>query len=533
MRKSIGWALEYFKTNKIETFLSFILLLLANVFQKTTIYQKYNEFITHVSNRNLEGAWRLVLFIMGIHIVLFIVQTMYAMYGHYMRPRFMRFYKDKVVSFIMERCEMGCMNIPASTMVNHIVQGPRMGHSMVRHVVMDILPLAVTHIATLGHLLYNYAGLGLWTLVATVLVILFASWFAKRETQFMYNENEYQQRIHAHIDHMMQRLFDIYTQNNAAFEYDKMNELEDDQWTLKQKRLTNIATLQTTVEVISLVFVAGALYFIYKGVRDGHVDTTSAGVMVFQIIFFAQSFSMIGRHILQSHQEYVEMDVINQFILSFPAYAKSSSDLEITKGKIEADVRSFQYTDRSAPMAIKLTIEPHKLTFLTGNSGAGKSTFFRLLLGFYPHYTGTLKIDGLDIREFSPTSLRRHISFVNQTPYIRPESTMDNILYGNPDVHYANHIIMAYAEIQTLLSTLLVDTKCDEMSGGQKQCIGIIRAICRKAPIMLLDEPTSAMNATLAMQMMGLLQRVSRHKTIILITHDRSLFHYAHEVIHL
>jgi ABC-type bacteriocin/lantibiotic exporter with double-glycine peptidase domain len=268
-------------------------------------------------------------------------------------------------------------------------------------------------------------------------------------------------------------------------------------------------------------------------VRDGHVDTTSAGVMVFQIIFFAQSFSMIGRHILQSHQEYVEMDVINQFILSFPAYAKSSSDLEITKGKIEADVRSFQYTDRSAPMAIKLTIEPHKLTFLTGNSGAGKSTFFRLLLGFYPHYTGTLKIDGLDIREFSPTSLRRHISFVNQTPYIRPESTMDNILYGNPDAHYANHIIMAYAEIQTLLSTLLVDTKCDEMSGGQKQCIGIIRAICRKAPIMLLDEPTSAMNATLAMQMMGLLQRVSRHKTIILITHDRSLFHYAHDVIHL
>jgi ABC-type dipeptide/oligopeptide/nickel transport system ATPase component len=64
-------------------------------------------------------------------------------------------------------------------------------------------------------------------------------------------------------------------------------------------------------------------------------------------------------------------------------------------------------------MAIKLTIEPHKLTFLTGNSGAGKSTFFRLLLGFYPPYTGTLKIDGLDIREFSPTSLRRHISFVN------------------------------------------------------------------------------------------------------------------------
>ena len=65
MRTSIEWALEYFKANKIETFLSFILLRLANVFQKTTIFQKYNEFITHVSNRNLEGAWRLVLFIMG------------------------------------------------------------------------------------------------------------------------------------------------------------------------------------------------------------------------------------------------------------------------------------------------------------------------------------------------------------------------------------------------------------------------------------------------------------------------------------
>ena len=531
MRTSIGWALEYFKSNKIETVLSFILLLLANVFQKTTIYQKYNEFITHVSNRNLESAWKIVLFIMGIHIVLFIVQTMYAMYGHYMRPRFMRFYKDKVISFIMERCELGCMNIPASTMVNHIVHGPRMGHSMVRHVVMDILPLAVTHIATLGHLLFNYSELGIWTLAATVIVILLASWFAKRETQFMYNENEYQQRIHSHIDHMMQRLFDIYTQNNANFEYEKMNELEEDQWTLKQKRLTNIATLQTTVEVLSLIFVAGALYFIYKGVKDAHVDTTSAGVMVFQIIFFAQSFSMIGRHILQSHQEYVEMDVINQFILSFPEYTKSSTDLQITKGKIEADIQSFQYTKDSQLMTIKMTIEPQKLTILTGNSGAGKSTFFRLLLGFYPHYSGTMKIDGLDIREYSPSSLRRHISFVNQTPYIRPEGTMENIFYGNDDTQYANHIIIAYAEIQALIKTLLVDNNCDAMSGGQKQCIGIIRAICRKAPIMLLDEPTSAMNSTLAIQMMNLLQRVSKHKTIILITHDRSLFHYAHDVI--
>jgi ABC-type bacteriocin/lantibiotic exporter with double-glycine peptidase domain len=532
MSTSLGWALEYFKTNKVETLLSFVLLLLANVFQKTTIYQKYNEFITHVSNRNLSSAWRLVLFIMGIHVVLFIVQTMYAMYGHYMRPRFMRFYKEKVVSFIMDRCELGCMHIPASTMINHIIHGPRMGHSMVRHVVMDMLPLAVTHVATLGHLLYNYRELGAWTLGATVVVILIASWFAKRETAFMYNENEYQQRIHAHIDHMMQRLFDIYTQNNASFEYDKMSELEDEQWTLKQKRLTNIASLQTTVELVSLLFVAGALYLLYTGVRDGHVGTTSAGVVVFQIIFFAQSFSMIGRHILQSHQEYVEMDVINQFIQSFPDYAKSSTDLRITKGQIEVDIKSFQYTDSSPLIAMKMTIEARRLTILTGNSGVGKSTFFRLLLGFYPHYAGTLRIDGYDIRAYSPSSLRRHISYVNQTPYIRPEGVMENILYGNDDPDYARHVILAY-DIQALIQALPTDANSDAMSGGQKQCIGIIRAICRKAPIVLLDEPTSAMNAVLAMQMMSLLQRVSKHKTIVMITHDQSLFHHAHHVVQL
>ena len=532
MSRSLGWALEYFKTNKIETLLSFILLLLANVFQKTTIYQKYNEFITHVSNRNLSSAWQIVLVIMGIHVVLFIVQTMYSMYGHYIRPRFMRFYKEKVVSFIMDRCELGCMNIPASNMSNHIIHGPRLGHAMIRHIVMDMLPLAVTHVATLGHLLFNYRELGMWTLVTTILVILIASWFAKRETKLMYDENEYQLRIHSHIDHMMQRLFDIYTQNNASFEYNKMTELEDEQWTLKQKRLTNIASLQTTVELISLLFVAGALYFIYAGVKGEHVNTTSAGVMVFQIIFFAQSFSMIGRHILQSHQEFVEMDVINQFIMSFPAYAKSSNDLQIKKGRIDVDIRSFQYTDSSPLITMKMTIDAERLTILTGNSGVGKSTLFRLLLGFYPHYVGTMKIDGLDIREYSPSSLRRHISYVNQTPYIRPESTMDNILYGNDDPQYANHAILAY-DIQRLIQTLLIDTHSDQMSGGQKQCIGIIRAICRKAPIMLLDEPTSAMNSVLAIQMMTLLQRVAKHKTIIMITHDRSLFHYAHQVVQL
>jgi ABC-type bacteriocin/lantibiotic exporter with double-glycine peptidase domain len=254
--------------------------------------------------------------------------------------------------------------------------------------------------------------------------------------------------------------------------------------------------------------------------------------MVFQIIFFAQSFSMIGRHILQCHQEYVEMDVINQFILSFPAYAKSSKDLVITKGKIDVDIKSFQYTESSPLISMEMTVESQQLTILTGNSGVGKSTFFRLLLGFYPHYLGTMKIDDLDIREYSPSSLRKHISYVNQVPYIRPENTMANILYGNDDAKYANHILVAY-DIHKFLKTLQVDTNSDAMSGGQKQCIGIIRAICRKAPIMLLDEPTSAMNADLAIQMMNLLKRVSKHKTVIMITHDRSLFHYAHRVIQL
>jgi ABC-type bacteriocin/lantibiotic exporter with double-glycine peptidase domain len=388
-------------------------------------------------------------------------------------------------------------------------------------------------VATLGHLLVSYRDLGLWTLATTVIVVLISSWFAKRETLFMYNENEYQQRIHSHIDHMMQRLFDIYTQNNATFEYNKMNELEDEQWTLKQKRLTNIASLQTTVELVSLLFLAGALFFIYKGVKNGNVNTTSAGVMVFQLIFFAQSFSMIGRHILQCHQEYVEMDVLNQFILSFPDYTKSSADLHITKGKIEADIKSFQYTESSPLITMNVTVEPQMLTIMTGNSGVGKSTFFRLLLGFYPHYTGTMKVDGLNIREYSPSSLRRHISYVNQTPYIRPDSTMANILYGNDDVQYAKHVISTYDEINTIIKTLLTDTNSDEMSGGQKQCIGIIRAICRRAPIMLLDEPTSAMNSELAIRMMNLLVRVSKHKTIVMITHDQSLFHFAHSVIRL
>jgi ABC-type bacteriocin/lantibiotic exporter with double-glycine peptidase domain len=174
-----------------------------------------------------------------------------------------------------------------------------------------------------------------------------------------------------------------------------------------------------------------------------------------------------------------------------------------------------------------------KIIGITGISGKGKSTFVKLLVKLYRPNGGTIYIDGVDISEVDPSYLRKHITYVNQSSKLFDTKIIENILYGCSD-HDAcyGHLdeIVKYPKIAELYKNLdfhngKVGNLGEKLSGGQRQITNIIGGLVNPSKILILDEPTNALDPKLKEEIIQLISDFKEHKKcIIIITHDRDVY---------
>ena len=189
----------------------------------------------------------------------------------------------------------------------------------------------------------------------------------------------------------------------------------------------------------------------------------------------------------------------------------------------------FSYPSRPQHAVLadfSLAVEPGQTVALVGPSGAGKSTVFQLLQRFYDIEGGSLRVDGIDVRELALDDLRRHIAVVPQEATIFSGSVLDNIRYGRPDASEDEARSAARAARVEDFVLRLPDgynTEVGErglrLSGGQRQRLAIARAILKDAPLLLLDEATSALDAESERAVQSALETAMRGRTTIVIAH--------------
>jgi ATP-binding cassette subfamily B protein len=197
------------------------------------------------------------------------------------------------------------------------------------------------------------------------------------------------------------------------------------------------------------------------------------------------------------------------------------------KGKIEFDHVSFSY-DSNQPVLndLSLKIEPGQLAALVGPTGAGKTTIASLLPRFYEPRSGEIRIDGTDIRRFKQKSLREQISFVLQESLLFRATVAENIAYGKPNATHDEIVRAAkLANADEFIDRMPdgYDTMIGErgvtLSGGQRQRVTIARAIIRDSPILILDEPSTGLDAASEKLVFDALENLMEGKTSIVIAH--------------
>jgi ATP-binding cassette, subfamily B, bacterial len=208
------------------------------------------------------------------------------------------------------------------------------------------------------------------------------------------------------------------------------------------------------------------------------------------------------------------------------------------RGRIELDDVSFSYgPDQEILKNINLTIEPGQVAALVGPSGAGKTTLVGLIARFYDPEAGSVRIDGKDVRTFKQRSLRQRISFVLQDTLLFHTTVWQNIAYGRPEasrdeIIRAAQLANAHEFIEQMPEgyDTLVGERGATVSGGQRQRIAIARAIVRDAPILILDEPSSGLDANSEQLVFEALERLMRKKTCVVIAHRLSTIQRADSI---
>jgi ABC-type multidrug transport system fused ATPase/permease subunit len=197
------------------------------------------------------------------------------------------------------------------------------------------------------------------------------------------------------------------------------------------------------------------------------------------------------------------------------------------RGAISFDRVSFGYDrDEQVLHEVSFDIEPGQVVGIVGSTGSGKSTLLSLLPRFYDPTLGRILIDGVDIADHKVAALRAQIGFVLQDSVLFPGTIRENIAYGRPDA--AEQDIIAAARIANADEFIarmprgydsLVGEHGNTLSGGQRQRIAIARTVLRNSPILVLDEPTAALDPQSELLVIEALQRLMKGRTVIMIAH--------------
>ncbi len=296
-----------------------------------------------------------------------------------------------------------------------------------------------------------------------------------------------------------------------------------------------------TVDIISALATCGVLWFGVKKVFANQLTPGDLYLFVHYVRGLHGPLREIAKQSVRISRARVGLDRVADLLQTEVGTPDSPEALPAPRlrGAIEFDKVSFGYRPEQPVLHdISFTIEPGEVVALVGYTGAGKSSILSLIPRLYEPTGGRVLIDGEDVRRYQLNSLRDQIGMVLQESVLFQASLKKNISYGRPDA--TSEEVMAAAQaarVDHFVSRLpegyktVVGPRGATLSGGERQRVAIARAMVRNAPILLLDEPTTGLDAENELLVMEALEQLMKGKTTLLISHRLSLIERVDRVI--
>lgn len=544
---------KFFYTQKWNI-ASILIIALLMSFVYTKISSRVNaNIIQSINKENLSKAFTYFWYFIGISIVFLVTLYIFKWLQNVVLTNLANWVKKELFAFILKSNYENMKNRNFADFITPITRISSASTALLNDIITNLIPTLGFLVVITGYFCYMNWGLGVGFLVSNIILFsyLFFCWKSmfsyKQQQEKMVVSNE--RYILDNLNNLDKIIYRGTMEKELGIFEKKTEECIDYSIKMNQYMMNHMFIMNIGIYIVMFSCMYGILYLHSKKKLDAVTLITFLTILIMyrdNISDTVQSIphntDLFGRIdlVFREFNEMIDYENVKDVMNRQDEYER----VNLTFDTIEFRDVGFKYptVDESVFTGYSKELDmENKIIGVTGVSGKGKSTFVKLLLRLYDPSEGRIFIDGYDIRKIDPTYLRENITYVNQNSRLFDREVLENILYGCKDVEKCQgnlKEILAYSKIQELYKNVQFDSSAgplgENLSGGQRQVANLISGLINPTKILVLDEPTNALDPNLKREVLSMIQHFhSYKKCIIIITHDRDVYSLFDETLEI
>ena len=550
----LGFILDFFKQNILWVVITIVVLFVTTPLEMIILSNLFSDLTISINKLDYSYSINILWKIAGLYTILDVIYVINSYYDKISYPKLEKFIRFKLIDVIFKNIEVNYDDENISNIILKLLLIPNTTVTCTQSFIYWIVTFAITVISILSYILYINVEIG------GILIILFSLFcityyyvLMKVKTKSAEREKE-EKVLMTHVDDVLSNSLSViackkiddekeYLENKHVI-YDE--KFEEQMWYSSK----GIYLFSFIVTVILVVYVYIILRF-YQAKKITSQDTIK---LVIIILFFIRYLKTTINRTVQNVVLYGKLSESEENIkniLNKTVINGTKKNITIT-GDIEFRNVSFEYnsqdpkvvnaskannpTNEEDPLAnkekqksldnVSFKIKTLDRIAIIGTNGSGKSTIIKLIMGYYNVSSGQILHNGVNVLDINREYLRSKIAVINQKVVLFNRTIIDNICYGNnipkekvKQILKTLHIMRVFKNQPQGLETL-AGLHGSALSGGQKQIIYLLRCYLSNKPIIIMDEPTAAVDSTHKKYIMRMIDEMAKKSTLIVVTHD-------------
>lgn len=545
---------SFLKDYKFTMIIYIIFTILAFPLEAIAVPQIYSHFFEVLTKKTEVNVFLKYFVLIIVFLIIINISNCITTYiESFILPELNEFIINYIFKNLLKKYENSITEIELAKIITRISVVPQYLKEFITNICIWILPRVLTIIIiNLYFFILNWR-LGVISLFLLIIFYYVNKFFFNNCTEISKDRHILFETKNQETQDKLSNSFSIYSNgklNNEIFKYQNTSKI----YTNKFKEnlfCLNKATFSNSILNIFLFIILNSVStYLYI---NKQLSFTNLIAIFITIIYYIPCIITINTTLPDIIHYYGTLIAVDDFVgelynteinnteINNKEIIEETSNITntlISKGSIIINNLTFGYKENENLFKnFYLTIKEKEKVAIIGSSGNGKSTLIKLIMGYYKLQDNVIFIDEIDINKFNLNDLRTQISYVNQNNKLFNMTLLENIQYGNNATPEEIIKMCKKIKVDNIFKNLKegLDTNVgiegNNLSGGQRQLVHILRCIFKKNSIVILDEPTSAIDKDNKINIMNAIKELSINNTLIIITHDDSLLELVNRVI--
>ena len=542
--------LNFFEENLHETIFLIILSLTGNILHTNVITYFNSALQTSVQDNAFDKSVMFFKYFMYSRLFLALFNYGYKLTQDVILTKLKQWMRFNLLDVIFKTNNENISNINFTKLSTPINRLSSTCYLIISDLMNYTLPYLMFVLVTMGYFVYQNRTIGIIFILGNLLWISLMCYM----WNIMWNRsNNYEKSnlfFEKHLTEVLNNIDKIFTRGQKGVETNIFSREAKQTEEAHRDYYYSVSTAKFMVELITLLTMFICTGYAIHLYMEGKMDAIQFVSIFTLLMVFKERMNSCASLASDSVEQLSRLDAVIEPFQSFEDRVKTikkqyqSHKLDFKKFNFKKvwfrynkDL-DYVFEDKD----LDFTCDNHKIIGVTGESGKGKSSILKIILKLHLIEKGEITIDGTDLKNIDPDYIRDNITYINQNSRLFDKTVLENILYGCKNEDTCRDLykkILSYPRIKNLYKNVDLNNDSagysgEKLSGGQRQIVNIISGLVNPSKILILDEPTNALDKDLKMELLEIIKYFKPYKqSIIIITHDKDVYNLFDEKIEM